>query len=180
MNEPQEVTLLNDSDWSLLDGEICRVLEFTPLNAEVKNGHVKSFNPKMPYASVVIESPKIQGKAKGFITHKVDFAMLWAAFNERTEVKGARSEVLFDSNGNPFLARYGVASDEEVWLGWTKSNYILGGGLMKKFLPRLRVRVCPKGAYELMTNRNTRPELTGEARAKAMIPLITWTPKAMR
>ncbi len=180
MNESQEVTLLKDSDWSAIECEICRVLEFTPLMAEVKDGRVKTSNPNMPYASVVIECPVIQGEAKGFITHKVDFAMLWAAFNERTQVKGARAEALYEPNGNPAFAKHGVATDEEVWLVWTKKSYIGAIGLMNKFLPSFIVSVCPKGAYELITNRKVRSELTGEARYLAERPLITWTPKVMR
>ena len=176
-----ETILQKDSDWSALDGEICRVLEFIPMHAEVKDGHVKSSNPNITYASVIIESPRIQGKAKGFITHKVDLAMLWAAFNERTEVKGTRVKHAYDPNGSPaFVAKHGVATDEEVWIVWTKNNYNLRGGLMSKFLPKLIVMVSPKGAYELLTNRNLKPELKGEARYYAERPLVTWTPRLMR
>jgi hypothetical protein len=177
----QEITLLKDSEWCTLDGETCRVLKFTPLCAVVEDGRVKASKQNMPYASVVIECPSFQGKAKGFITNKVDFAMLWAAFKERAQVKGARLEFQYDSDGIPaFAAKHGVATDEEVWLVWTKNNYIGGLSLMNKFLPSLIVSVCPKGAYELMTNRKVKPELTGEARYLAERPLVTWTPKVMR
>lgn len=180
MNETQKVTLLKDSDWSVIDGEICRVLEFTPLSAIVEEGQVKSSSKTLPYASVVIECPKIPGRATGYITHKVDFAMLWAAFKERTQVKGAREEAQYESNGSPTFAKNGIATNEEVWLVWTQKNYISRVGLMNKFFPRLIVMISPKGAYELVTDRNARPELTGEARYLAERPLVTWTPKAMR
>jgi len=181
MNESQESILLKDRDWSAIDGEICRVLEFTPLNAKVKDGRVKASSLTTPYASVVIECPKIQGKATGYITHKIDFAMLWAAFNERTQVEGARVEVKYDSHGVPaFVAKHGVATNEEAWLVWTKKRYILKFGLINKPLPRLIVSVCPKGAYELVTNPNVRPELKGEARFLAECPLVTWKPIVMK
>ena len=31
--EQSEITLLKDSEWSLIDGEICRVLDFIPMAA---------------------------------------------------------------------------------------------------------------------------------------------------
>jgi len=181
MSESKETVLLKDKDWSAIDGEICRVLEFTPLIAIVKDGHVKASSLTTPYASVVIECPIIQGNATGYITHKVDFAMLWAAFKERTQVKGTRVEMKYDSHGVPaFVAKHGVATNEEVWLVWTNKHYILKSGLINKPLPRLIVSVCPKGAYELVTNSNVRPELTGEARFLAECPLVAWTPIVMK
>jgi len=39
--------------------------------------------------------------------------------------------------------------------------------------------VCHKGAFELITNPDLRPDLTGEARAKAELPIIDWKPKVM-
>jgi len=181
MNESQNVTLLKDRDWSVIDGEICRVLEFTPIGAVVEDGQVKGAIKSLPYASVVIECPKIQGKATGYISHKIDFAMLWAAFNERTQVKGAEAEIAHEQNGTPvFVAEHGVASNEEVWLIWTQKNYISKIGLVNKFLPRLIVMISPKGAYELLIDRNARPELTGMARFLAERPLVTWTPIAMK
>jgi len=115
------------------------------------------------------------------LARKIDFAMLWSAFNERTQVKGAQVETAYEPNGNPvFVAKHGVATNEEVWLVWTQKNYISKIGLMNKFLPRLIVKVSPKGAYELVNNRNARPELKGEARFLAERPLVTWTPIAMR
>lgn len=181
MNKSQEITLLKDKDWSVIDGEICRVLEFTTLAAVVEKGQVKAASKSLPYASVVIECPKIQGKATGYVSHKIDFAMLWAAFNERTDVKGAQVEIAHEQNGTPvFVAKHGVADNEEVWLVWTQKNYISKIGLVNKFFPRLIVMVSPKGAYELLTDRNASPELRGEARFLAERPLATWTPIAMR
>lgn len=142
MNESQEVILLKDRDWSIFDGKVCRVLEFTPLTAIVKDGRVKTSRLTMPYTLIVIECPIIQGNARGYITHKIDFAMLWAAFNERTHVKGARTEVRNDRNGVlAFEANHRLALDEEVRLMWTIERYRLWSALIYKFLPRLIVSV---------------------------------------
>jgi len=39
--------------------------------------------------------------------------------------------------------------------------------------------ICPKGAYELITNDKWKPELTGEARAKASLPIVDLKSKIM-
>lgn len=46
-----ETVLRRDSDWDLVEGQICKVLEFTPL-ATVEGGHVKSAGRTKPYAYV--------------------------------------------------------------------------------------------------------------------------------
>lgn len=185
-NAPTKVAFLGDNDWRAIDGEICRVLEFTPLSALVRNGRVESSDHDTPYASVTIACRKFQGQASAFITHNIDFAMLWAAFNERTPVKGARVEIQYVSKGggpdcveNARLAKYYSPTTEEVWLVWTKRRYKWWADLIKKFLPSLVVMVCPKGAYELENSPEIMPELKGEARFLAVQPLVTWTPQVM-
>ncbi|MBE0447822.1 MAG: hypothetical protein IBX64_06940 [Actinobacteria bacterium] len=155
--EQTEITLFKDSDWSLIDGELCRVINFSPW-AKISNGAVvDQIDKTEPYTSVHIECKKLQGIATGLITHKVDFIHLWLAFNERT-IKG----------------------DEEVLIIWTKQHY--KPRLFKAIsstLPKLWVMVCPKGAYELMSDPKHRPELSGEARWHAMAPIDEWKPDAM-
>ena len=167
-----EVTFLKDKDWAVIDGEICRVTAFTPLSGSIKNGHVEAFDKTTPYASVEFESPKLNGKATGFITQKTDFAMLWAAFNEPTlQISGVNLEVAGNIDSE--------TREPERWLVWTGKRYRRGVGLMKGVLPKLIVMLCPKGAYELMTDNSSSPELTGQARAHGMIPIATWIPEVM-
>ncbi|MFA6404861.1 MAG: hypothetical protein WCW03_02570 [Candidatus Paceibacterota bacterium] len=67
--------MLKNKDWKKIDGEICRVISFTPLSS--------SGNNLLPYASVVLECNKLPMEITGFITHKVDFHNLSEAFRKR-------------------------------------------------------------------------------------------------
>lgn len=152
-----EVSLLKDSEWSIIDGEVCRVIDFTPWGF-VKDRKISTINRWTPYASLTIECKKISGKATGFITHKMDFLHLWAAFKER-----------------------GIKQNEEVIIIWSKKNYkfkLLN--FLPGFWPKLWVMICQKGAFELITDSNYKPELHGEARAMAEMPIIDWKPDIMR
>lgn len=146
-----------DSEWSVIDGEPCRVIDFTPL-ALVENGRVIAPNITDPYASVILECKKMPSVPKGFVTHKMDFANLWAAFKER-----------------------GISDNEEVIIIWTTKHYKYK---FPKFLspayPKMRVMICPKGALEIMVDSNWKPELTGEARWNAMKPIVEWKPEIMQ
>jgi len=155
-NNPSEVTFINDREWSMIDGELCRVIDFIPLGF-IKDGKISTFGLSAPYASVTIECKKYQNKIKGFITHKMDFLHLWAAFKERT-----------------------IKENEEAIICWTKRNYKLK--LLRffpGFWPKLWVMICQKGAFELMTDPNYKPELKGEARFLAEKPIIDWKPEIM-
>ncbi len=147
--------LLRDRDWEPLDGEICRVLELTPLAGRMEGAKVKSSTKRLPYASIEIESPALAEPTTGFITHKVDFQHLWEAF----EVPG-------------------VGDDKEVIVIWNKSNLKRAAKLLPRgSMPGLVVWVCPQNAYELMTDQTFRPDLHGTARANAMIPIVELRPK---
>lgn len=157
-NNESDLIFLKDSDWKVVDGDVCRVVDFIP-NGTVCDGRVEIFSKSIPYASVLLRSIKFPGKGiKGFITHKLDFVHLWKAFKER-----------------------GVKHDEEVLVAW-------GGGryrnrfykLLSFMLPKLWVMVCPKNAFEVITDKSYRPELTGEARAIAGSPIIDWKPEVMK
>lgn len=68
-----ETGLLRDSDWALLDGEMCRVTALTPMG----------FAKGLPYASIELESPKLTEPTTGFVSHKLDFEHLSGAFARR-------------------------------------------------------------------------------------------------
>jgi hypothetical protein len=131
--EQSEVTLLKDSQWGVIDGELCRVINFVPLGS-IKDGKVLPLNKKTPYGSITLECKKLPGKITGFITHKIDFKHLWLAFKER-----------------------GIKQDEEVLILWSKKQYKKIYKIFSAFLPRLWVMICPKGAFELETNPDYKP-----------------------
>lgn len=81
---------------------------------------------------------------------------MWAAFRERT-----------------------VGQDEEVVIFWSKRHYKSYAKLFSFSMPRLWVMICPKGAYDLIIDRNFKPELSGEARPKATLPIVQWKPEVM-
>ena len=150
-----EIKLLKDSDWGKIDGEICRIIDFIPL-ASVKNGKTLKVDI-MPYASIKIECQKIPQNILGFISHREDFRHLWFAFKE-----------------------IGIKHDEEVLIIWSRHHYAFKWLRFFSFvLPKLRVMICPKGAYELITNPEWKSELTGEARAKASLPIMDLKSKIM-
>jgi len=156
-----EIVLLKDSEWSAIDGEACRVTSFDPLGSLVgTDGKVHAMDKTTPYASVTIECEKLGKNITGYITHKMDFQHLWAAFKDRK-----------------------VKDEEEVIICWTRERYKVHSRISKKlysaFMPKLWVMVCPKGAYELMVDLNCRPELWGEARWDAMKPITEWKPEVM-
>ena len=150
-----EITLLKDSEWATIDGEICRVIDFNSL-AVIKDEKIQRVDV-MPYASVTFECKKVPGKISGFINYREDFQHLWIAFKER-----------------------GVKSNEEVLIIWSRNHYTFKWLRILSFLlPKLRVMICPKGAYELITNPRSKPELSGEARAKASLPIVDLKSKIM-
>jgi len=144
-----------DSEWSEIDGEPCRVIDFTSL-ASVEKGKVVAPDITTPYASVTLECKKIPNKVKGFVTHKMDFANLWKAFKER-----------------------GISDNEEVIIFWSIKHYKNIYKFSSLFLPRMWVMICHKGAFEIMVDPDCKPELKGEARAKAMMPIVDWKPEVM-
>jgi hypothetical protein len=136
-----------------LDGEICRVIEFTPL-AAVEGTEVKSLGRGVPYAAIEIESPVLAEPTTGYVTHKLDFHHLWQAFNVR-----------------------GVADDEEVIVFWRKSALKGIARWLSRNMPGLIVWVCRKGAYEVATGSG--PELSGEGWFEAISPIVKWEPDVL-
>ena len=156
-NKETEIVLLKDKDWSVIDEEPCRVSDFIPMGAKVgADGKVQSIDKVIPYASITIECEKLGKNIRGYITHEIDFKHLWAAFRERK-----------------------VKEDEEVIIIWTMRNYKVGVKYFSAFMPKLWVMVCAKGAFDLITNDNYKPELTGLARFDATKPITDWKPEVM-
>ncbi len=153
----EKITLLKDEEWGSIDGEACRVIDFVPMGSSVKNGKVIAKDMTTPYASIQIECKKLSGEITGFITHKIDFINLWNAFKER-----------------------GVRENEEVLIFWSINHYknkIFKS--LSRAMPKLWVMICKKGAFELMTDAESRPELQGEARFLAERPIMDWKPDVM-
>jgi len=156
-----KIVLTKDSEWSVIDGEPCRVTSFDTLGSLIDvNGKVHAMDKSTPYASVTMECKKLGKNVTGYITHKEDFKHLWAAFKDRK-----------------------VNDDEEVIICWTKEHYKVRSWVGKKlysvFMPKLWVMACPKGAYDLMVDSNYKAELSDEARWDAMKPIIQWKPEVM-
>lgn len=153
-----KIVLIKDSEWSVIDGEPCRVTSFDTLGSLIDaNGKVHAMDKTTPYASVTMECKKLGKNVTGYITHKEDFKHLWAAFKDRK-----------------------VKDDEEVIICWTTKHYRYKlTKFLSPFMPKLWVMVCPKGAYDLMVDSNYKPELSGEARWDAMKPIIQWKPEVM-
>lgn len=152
-----KMVLLKDDDWSIIDGEPCRVTNFIPMGSIINShGKVQWVDKTKPYASIAIECKKLGNDVRGYITHKTDFEHLWAAFEDRR-----------------------VKNNEEVIIIWSRRHYKRWAKLLSVFMPKLWVVICIGGAYELLVESNYRPELTDEARWNAMKPIIEWKPKVM-
>ena len=156
MQQENNIIMLKDSEWSIIDGEPCRVIDFRPLLASVENDEVVAPDTTTPYAAVTLECKKIPNKITGFVTHKMDFANLWKAFKER-----------------------GISDNEEVIIFWTIKHYKNIYKFSSAFLPKMWVMICPKGAFEIMTDPTWKLDLTGEARWNAMKPIVEWKPEVM-
>lgn len=154
-----EHVLIKDRDWSAVEGEICRVIDFTPLAkvksiqfddlAKVEGGDVISV-ASMPYASLELECFKLTANTSGYIAHKLDFIHLWIVFNER-----------------------GISSDEEVLITWTKKPLRGIYKLLSAFMPRLWVAIFKKGAYDLLVEQKR----GGDPTFFAEMPIEIWQPK---
>jgi hypothetical protein len=161
-----ERTLLNDRDWKSIENQLCLVKDFIPMAGVVRNGEVVSSTSNVPYGAVKLRCCGSTDELTGYIAHKVDFAMLWAAFNERIEVPETRFEIHFPGE----FSRKGLGADEEVWLLWTRTNYAFLARIFSKILPHLIVMVSREGFFEIACEEgNKKPPA-----------LATWTPSVMR
>lgn len=151
----KETTLRKDSDWSVIEGDACRVISFSP-TASIQNGKVFTSQKTDPYASFIFECTKILGTIKGFVFHKLDFQHLWEATRER-----------------------GVSENEELIIFYNKKYLKTYAKIFSVFMPKFWITICPKGAFDLMKDPSYRPDLQGEARFLAEKPIIEWKPEVM-
>lgn len=156
-NDISEISLLKDSQWSVIDGEPCRVVNFTSKDS-IENSDVSIYGKFKPYASVTLECKKFPGLITGFITNKTDFINLRQALGERI-----------------------LKQDEEVLIFWSKKHYKnIFYKICSMFMPKLWVMICQKGAFDLLTDKNLKPELKGEERWKATAPIKERKPEVMK
>jgi hypothetical protein len=155
-----EIALLKDEEWRVIDGEVCRVVDFFPLMGSFvdERGEVRSPTSSFPYASITFDNKKLGNNITGYITHKIDFGNLWAAFRER-----------------------GVKQNEEVVFIWTRRGYkFVVPKLTSIGMPKLYVMIWSKGAFEYFINPKYKPDITGNERLLAWKPLISWKPEVMK
>ncbi|HUX00254.1 MAG: hypothetical protein WBD63_08645 [Phycisphaerae bacterium] len=154
LGPPTEPSLLTDSEWGSVDGDACRVSQFSPFGW-LEEGRI-CVPKRIPYAAIHFECTRMPGTIKGYITHKMDFLHLWQAFIER-----------------------GVRDDEEVVAYWTIQNYKFKWlRHFSVFLPKLWVTVSRKGFFEFMKGRQ---EARGQRTTEEIIESVaSWKPGIMR
>jgi len=153
MSASEELVLLKDKEWSVIDEEACRVIEFEPYSRIIEE---KIYGPKTePYASVILECKKVQGRIRGYITHKIDFTHLWMIFEER-----------------------GVKEDEEVIIFWTVKHYkhpwIMHPSAA---FPKLIVNIHYKGYLELIAGEISKPK--NRSWEDMGIPIVSLKPEVI-
>jgi len=164
-SESNEIPLIGrDIPWESIEGEFCRVKHFTPL-AVVESDKVKSASSMLPYASLRVELPSLEGhqdyqqKLKGIILpheatmpvlHKLDFRNLWDIFNKM----GINTEI------NEVLVVYAPLKRRKLI------------NLFSSVLPSLVIQLHVKGSLERMYKQ---PE-TGKAEEwfNSIKPIAEW------
>ena len=146
--------LLTDSEWGSVDGDACRVFQFSPFGWP-EEGRI-CVPKRIPYAAIHFECTRVPGTIKGYITHRVDFLHLWQAFIER-----------------------GVRDDEEVVVYWTIQNYKFKWlRYFSVIFPKLWVTISHKGFFEFMKGHR---EVRGQRTTEEMLESIaSWKPGIMK
>jgi hypothetical protein len=132
----EEQAYLRDSEWASIEGKLCLATAFVPMSGSIVNGAVVALDQTTPYASVRLKLADYDGDIIGYITNKLDFAMLWAAFNDNAlALDGVHRE--------PSLPGFSNLSKlpHEIWLVWTRKRYSWPANwLPKAALSKLIVR----------------------------------------
>ena len=158
MKVSHELSLLKDREWSVIDGEPCRVIEFSPLSC-IKEGKILG-EKSLPYAVIILECKKVQEVIRGYVTNKTDFINLWKVFKERT-----------------------IKENEEVIICWTKQHYKYRWlRYFSVIYPKLRILVCRKGHLEFMADpKNWQPDSGKRPSSEEMLrPIVDLKPEIMK
>jgi hypothetical protein len=166
---------VKDADWATIEGRECLVTAFEPM-AQVDGIEVRAASSDLPYAYVRLLSLGWEHQDSGYVCHKTDFAMLWAAFRKRAEVPGTRLE----SGPDADVSKEGLGAREEVSLIWSRNEYKRSVRFLKVALPRLTVIVRRKGAFELLRTLAPQPGFQMEDWAHVCPALLVWKPDVIR
>ena len=159
-----ERTYLRDSEWASIEGKLCLATAFVPMSGSIVNGAIVALDQTTPYASVRLKIADYDGDIIGYITNKLDFAMLWAAFNDNAlALDGVHREPSPPGCSN--LSKL----PHEVWLVWTRKRYAgLAKWLPKSLFTRLIVMVAHEGKFE---------EFAEAPQYAAFEPIVAWIPE---
>lgn len=159
-----ERTYLRDSEWASIEGKLCLATAFVPMSGSIVNGAVVAHDLTTPYASVRLKLADYDGDIIGYITNKLDFAMLWAAFNDNAlALDGVHRE--------PSLPIFSNLSElpHEIWLVWTRKRYSGPANFLPKAaLPKLIVMVAHEDTFD---------EFAQMPQYAALEPIVAWIPE---
>jgi hypothetical protein len=160
----EERTFLRDSEWASIEGKLCLVTAFMPMSGSIANGAIVALDQTTPYAGVRLKIADYDGDIIGYITNKLDFAMLWAAFKDNALAwAGVHREPPLPGCRN--LSQL----PHEVWLVWTRKRYCWPANwLPKAGLSKLIVMVAHEGKFE---------EFADSPQYAAFEPIVAWIPE---
>jgi len=160
----EERTYLRDSEWASIEGKLCLATAFVPMSGSITDGAVVAFDQTTPYASVRLQVADYDAEIIGHITNKLDFAMLWAAFNDNAlALDGVHREPALPSCSN--LSEL----PHEIWLIWTRKRYSWPASWLPKVpLSKLIIMVAHEGKFK---------EYATTPQYAAFEPIVAWIPE---
>jgi len=138
-----------DIPWGTIEEQYCRVKHFTPF-AIVESGKVKEVSRTLPYASLLVECPKVFKEASMPVLHKLDFRNLWEVFKE-----------------------IGVSTEMEILVVYAPLKRRKLAKLFSGVLPSLVIQLYPKGSLERL-ERKPDTQLPAEEYLKSLLPIAEW------
>lgn len=139
-----------DIEWSAIEEQYCRVNHFTPF-AIVESGKVKASSSTLPYASLLVECPKVFKEASMPVVHKQDFRNLWEVFREIDSIDTKNMDIIVI---HAPLKRRGLAK------------------LFSGILPSLVIQVHGKGFFKRLDNKPGKGNV--EAWFESLKPIAEW------